>query len=135
MNGTPAPLSRSYGLLFFRAVSRFRACRHYVSQQRIHPPPLSCLPICSSLFLPPQAAWSEAFDSLKAARSRVRACQQDVRNKFEEAKPLQEALKRIQEGNSAARARGRSLEATSEGELNAMVRGGWSRAEWVCVGG
>ena len=81
---------------------------------------------CSSPFTP-QAAWSEAFDSLKAARSRVRACQQDVRNKFDEARPLQEALKRIQEGNSAARARGRSLEATSEAELNAMVRGGWNR--------
>lgn len=69
----------------------------------------------------PQAARSEAQGALRSARDRARACAAEVRKKFDEAKPLQDMLRRLNDGRKDARAQGRNLEATSEAELNDMV--------------
>ncbi|GJP31414.1 hypothetical protein CLOM_g12051 [Closterium sp. NIES-68] len=68
-----------------------------------------------------KAQWSEAFEALKAARARARGCSQDVRSKFDEAKPLQGVLRKMNESKATARDRGRGLECTSEAQLNALI--------------
>ncbi|CAI5968631.1 unnamed protein product [Closterium sp. NIES-65] len=68
-----------------------------------------------------KAQWSEAFEALKAARARARDCSQDVRNKFDEAKPLQGVLRKMNESKASVRDRGRGLECTTEAQLNALV--------------
>ncbi|CAI5469333.1 unnamed protein product [Closterium sp. Yama58-4] len=68
-----------------------------------------------------KAQWSEAFEALKAARARARDCSQDVRNKFDEAKPLQGVLRKMNESKASVRDRGRGLECTTEAQLNALI--------------
>lgn len=68
-----------------------------------------------------QASRNEANANFREARDRAISCSKEVRRKYDEAKPLQEALRKLQEVGSAARYRSRELACSSEEELNQRI--------------
>eukprot|EP00897_Mesotaenium_endlicherianum_P005798 jgi/Mesen1/5246/ME000263S04354 len=68
-----------------------------------------------------QVKRSEAQASVRAARDRARACNTEVQKKFDEAKPLQELLRKLQDASAAAKTKTRELPASSEEELDHRI--------------